>query len=67
MPNQQPFNAPRVLVDPQGKPARKSTDKACPRCGASPDKRRLSGGFGEVHDVCGQCGEDFLGERTAEQ
>lgn len=35
----------------------------CPRCGKGPDRRRLSAGFGEPHDVCGSCGYDFP-ERT---
>jgi hypothetical protein len=35
----------------------------CPTCGASADKRVLSGGFGEPHDVCARCGHEF-DERT---
>jgi len=50
------------LLDASGKPV-DTTDKKCPRCGASPKMRRLSGGFGSVHDICGNCGYDFP-ERT---
>lgn len=39
------------------------TDERCPKCKAGPEKRRLSSGFGEPHDVCGRCGFDFP-ERT---
>jgi hypothetical protein len=55
---------PPAIVDPQGRPARDRERPAdCPRCGAPPKKRRLSGGFGELHDLCGVCGYDFP-ERT---
>lgn len=50
-----------VLTDP--KPLPKTADGKCPKCRAEADKRVLSGGFGEPHDVCGQCGYDFP-ERT---
>jgi transposase-like protein len=51
---------PRItLTDPKQLPP--STD--CPRCAATNDRRVLSGGFGEPHDVCGQCGYEFQ-ERT---
>lgn len=53
------------LVDPHGRPARKSREDAdrCPRCRAGKDKRVPSAGFGEPHPVCGTCGHDFHGER----
>lgn len=38
-------------------------DTRCPRCSAKTDRRVLSAGFGEPHDVCGRCGYDFP-ERT---
>lgn len=38
-------------------------DERCPICGVGPERRRLSSGFGEPHDVCGKCGYDFE-ERT---
>jgi len=54
------------IVDPQGRPARMDQDdRRCQRCGAAPDQRIRSSGFGEWHDVCGSCGYDFHGERTA--
>jgi uncharacterized protein (DUF983 family) len=52
-----------VIVDASGRPARTARDRNCPMCGAGTDRRVLSGGFGQVHDVCGQCGHDFE-ERT---
>jgi rubredoxin len=50
-----------ALVDASGRPAfeRRAEDQQCPRCHASPDRRVRSGGFGIVHDVCGNCGYDF--------
>lgn len=53
------------IVDPQGKPARTPDDTKCPSCRSM--RRRLSGGFGEVHDICADCGHDFHGERTADE
>ncbi len=51
------------LLDAQGQPARRPASRLCPRCGAGPDRRVKSAGFGEPHPVCGQCGYDFHGER----
>jgi len=62
MSDPQPFNAP-VIVDAHGQPARAPADRACPRCGAWPERRVLSSGFGSPHDVCSACGHDFE-ERT---
>ena len=64
--NEPPFNTPKIL-DPSGKPARPAEIQhpRCPRCHSS--RRRLSGGFGDTHDVCADCGHDFLGERTADE
>ena len=51
------------IVDPSGKPARQADDicpgcnKPCPR--GDVRARQLSGGFGQVHDVCRRCGHDF--------
>ena len=58
----QPFNP--VLVNAHGAPLRPKAPAMCPSCGAGKDKRVASGGFGQVHDVCSQCGHDFE-ERTA--
>lgn len=55
----EPVTQSRTIVDPQGRPARRPESRACPRCGAGPERRVLSGGFGEPHHVCGQCGEEF--------
>jgi uncharacterized protein (DUF983 family) len=54
-----------LIVDASGQPMRRPADAHCPRCGAAPDRRMRSSGFGEWHDVCVNCGHDFLGERTA--
>jgi uncharacterized protein (DUF983 family) len=49
-----------AILGPDGQPvARKAVSKACPNCGAGPEKRVLSGGFGEVHDVCSRCGYEW--------
>lgn len=56
----QPFNTPKIL-DAQGKPARKLEDSVCARCGAGPEKRVKSSGFGIPHPVC-VCGMEFFGE-----
>lgn len=51
-------DAPRVvLTDPA--PLRKA-DTRCPSCRADKDRRVLSAGFGIPHDVCGQCGYEFV-------
>lgn len=60
------FNPP-MLLDASGRAARRPETRICPSCGAGPEKRRLSSGFGAAHDLCGVCGHDFPGERTAEQ
>lgn len=48
-----------VIVDPHGQPARAAVRADCPRCGATPERRVVSAGFGVPHDVCGVCGHDF--------
>jgi hypothetical protein len=59
------------IVDPQGRPARDATSPVkCPRCAVpcppgDVTKRTRSAGFGpDVHDVCLNCGHDFVGELT---
>ena len=51
------------LVDASGRPLPPQTStgvpKACPGCGSPPDKRMLSAGFGQPHDVCIRCGHEF--------
>jgi hypothetical protein len=41
-----------VILNPQGQPARRPVSDVCPKCGAGPDKRVPSGGFGPRHPVC---------------
>lgn len=60
MEDAQPFNAP-VIVNPQGKPARKAVETVCSRCGAGPEKRKPSSGFGIPHPVC-ECGYEWHDE-----
>lgn len=51
---------PSTILDPHGQPARRDTD-ACPRCGASPEVRIASSGFGVPHPVC-PCGYEWHDE-----
>lgn len=53
-----------VILDPSGKPARKPTaaDDTCPHCGAGPDTRGPSCGFGTPKPVCGRCGYTWHNE-----
>jgi len=60
----QPFNQP-VIVDATGQPARKPADRLCPSCRSA--RRRLSGGFGAVHDICADCGHAWPDEKTADE
>ena len=58
-------DAASALVDPYGRSARRTRAAArtCPRCGAGPEKRVASSGFGDPHPICGRCGHEFYGER----
>jgi uncharacterized protein (DUF983 family) len=58
----EPDTTPKIL-DASGRPARTARSTDCPQCSAPASRRVLSGGFGAVHDVCGNCGHDFE-ERT---
>jgi len=40
------------LLGADGKPMQDPRTAPCPQCGAGPDKRTPSGGFGEVYLVC---------------
>jgi transcription elongation factor Elf1 len=55
------MSEPSRIVSTEPKPLPKDTK--CPRCHAAASKRVLSAGFGNPHDVCGNCGHDFE-ERT---
>lgn len=48
-----------VIVAPDGRPARLPKDARCPQCGAGPDERVPSSGFGTAHDVCQRCAHEF--------
>ena len=54
--------AEHVIVDAKGRPIQAAP---CPRCGAGPESRGPSSGFGTPHPVCLKCGFDFHGERCA--
>ena len=55
-----PTPEPQTIVAPDGRPARVATGPGpCPTCGAKPSRRVASSGFGQPHDVCGQCGREF--------
>ena len=54
---------PSGLVGPDGRPS-PPRSRDCPNCGAGPDRRVLSSGFGAPHDLCRACGHQF-DERTA--
>jgi len=51
-----------AILAPNGKPARTKASEHCPRCGAKPEKRVASSGFGAAHPVCGSCGHEFVDE-----
>jgi len=53
---------PPVIVDPTGKPARAPADARCPHCGAGPERRVLTSGFGPPKTACGVCGRDVEGQ-----
>ena len=48
-----------AILGPTGQPARLAPDARCPCCGAGPDQRVLSAGFGEPHEVCQSCAWEF--------
>lgn len=53
--------APQALVDAYGRPvvARTCASDACPRCGAGPDMRVPSAGFGTPTETCRLCAWEF--------
>jgi hypothetical protein len=46
------------LYGPDGKEVRSQRFSPCPKCGAGPDSRVPSGGFGQTYLVC-HCGHEF--------
>lgn len=58
---QEPIDAQKpVLVSPDGRPARLPKSALCPRCGAAPDQRMSSSGFGRnAFEICKICGYRF--------
>jgi uncharacterized protein (DUF983 family) len=48
-----------LIVNAQGQPARKAAAALCPHCGAGPDRRGPSSGFGQAMTICLKCGHDF--------
>ncbi len=51
-----------VIVDADGRPLRRLEDVACPRCGAGPELRQASSGFGQPHPICCRCGYEWFDE-----
>lgn len=47
-----------TILDTHGQPARRAVPDVCPQCGADPDERRPSGGFGVPWPVCA-CGYEW--------
>lgn len=58
-------SAPSVILGSNGQPARKPVAVTCPRCGAGPEKRSASSGFGTPHPVC-SCGHEWPEEVWSE-
>jgi len=52
----EPDPTPPGILDPSGKPVQTAKDASCPRCGAPPEKRGPSGGFGIRRPLCYGCG-----------
>lgn len=54
-----------MVVDAQGRPmtAGSRVPPTCPACGAPPQRRVRSCGFGVPHDVCA-CGHEFKPEES---
>lgn len=51
-----------ALLGPDGRPARRRVvDNRCPRCGADPEKRMNTAGFGPPVICCTECGHHFEG------
>jgi hypothetical protein len=57
-------SAPRIL-DAQGKPLPRlrlrRDENRCPKCGAGPDRRQNTAGFGAPVICCGDCGHHYEG------
>jgi uncharacterized protein (DUF983 family) len=51
----------RAIVAPDGRPARRAKSENCPRCGAGPERRTNTAGFGEPVICCSSCGWEFKG------
>lgn len=60
------MSAPVTILNPAGKPARVTNGAPrpvpCPQCGADPECRVASSGFGVAHPVCRRCGYEWMDE-----
>ena len=62
---EEPLSDPaEVLVDAHGRPvtATRRDARRCPQCGAGPERRVASAGFGLPHPVCNRCGHEWFSE-----
>lgn len=50
-----------LVLDQNGKPVLEQRIAPCPKCGAEPNKRVPSSGFGIPHLIC-SCGYEFEGK-----
>ena len=52
------------LVNAQGRSVARDRRerRRCPQCGAGPERRVASAGFGLPHPVCGKCGHEWCSE-----
>lgn len=53
-----------ALVQPDGRPARRSKKDRCPQCGAKADQRVRSGMGPVQHETCENCGHAFENVRS---
>lgn len=49
----------QAVLGPDGKPARVPLSDRCPRCGAGPEARVSSAGFGQPHEICRACAYEW--------
>lgn len=51
----------KSIVAPDGRPARQAESRNCPRCGAGPERRMNTAGFGAPVICCSSCGYHYEG------
>lgn len=63
----EPSDPAEALVQPDGRPARRSKKDRCPQCGAKADRRVRSGMGARVSVTCEACGFEFPQELAASE